>query len=55
VHNPLFLRDIDIDLIRDAGRIINDDPRTFVERIKNLAGPRFATIAVEIETTAWAT
>jgi hypothetical protein len=33
MRDPLFLRDIDIDLIRDAGRIINDDPRTLVEHI----------------------
>ena len=33
-----------------AGRIINDDPRTFIERVKILAGPRLATISVEIDT-----
>jgi hypothetical protein len=46
----LFLRDIEINLIGDAGRIINDDPRTFIERVKILAGPRLATISVEIDT-----
>jgi hypothetical protein len=52
VRDPLFLRDIEIDLIGDATRIINDDPRTLIERIQDLAALRLATIAVEIESTA---
>jgi hypothetical protein len=35
VGEPLSLRDIEIDLIRDADRIVNDDPRTLVERIQD--------------------
>ena len=50
MRDPPFLRDIEINLIGDAGRIINDDPRTFIERVKILAGPRLATISVEIDT-----
>jgi hypothetical protein len=52
MRDPLFLWDTEIDLIGDAAGIINDDPRTFVERIKNLAGPRVTTISAEIEPTA---
>jgi hypothetical protein len=55
VRDPLFLWDIEIDLIGDASRIINDDPRTLIERIQDLAALRLATITVEIETTALAT
>ena len=47
MRDPLFLRDIEIDLIGDAGRIINDDPRSFVKRIKNLAEPRLATFEIQ--------
>jgi hypothetical protein len=35
VREPPFLRDIEIDLIRDASRIVNDDPRTLIERIQD--------------------
>ena len=50
MRDPPFLRDIESNLIGDAGRVINDDPRTLTERVKILAGPRLATISVEIDT-----
>jgi hypothetical protein len=52
MRDPLFRGDIEFDLIGDAGWIFNNDPRTLVERIKNLARSRLATISVEIETAA---
>ena len=52
MRDPLFLRDIEIDLIGNARRIINDDPCTFVKRINNLAGLRLATMSIKIEPPA---
>jgi hypothetical protein len=47
-----FSWDIEIDLIGNTRRIINDDPCTFVERINNLAGLRLATMSIKIEPPA---
>jgi hypothetical protein len=52
MHDPLFLRDIEMDLIGNARRIINDYPCPFVKRINNLAGLRLATMSIKIEPPA---
>jgi hypothetical protein len=52
MRDPLFFRDIEIDLIGNKRGIVNDDPCTFVKRINNSAGLRLATVSIKIEPPA---
>ena len=54
MRDALSRGNMEFKLIGNASRIVDYDPRTLVERIKNLAWPRFATISVEIEAAALA-
>jgi hypothetical protein len=49
--NPVPSRNVELDFIRNADRIGNDDARAFVGCIENKAGQRVATV-VEIDATA---
>jgi hypothetical protein len=51
VHDPVFFRDAQFDLVRNVDRIKNDDPGTRVRNILNEAGHRRAAI-VKVDSTA---